>query len=240
MSACIVTGCAAGNGLAIARQLLADGHQVIGVDRVPAPDVPLTCCLAGDVLDAALRVHAFEHALALGHGTVFLVNNAGVTSPEFPQTDATWDFTLDVNLKAPFQWSRTFCEHVSRGQIAAGGIVFIGSLATTMGFPRNPAYQASKSGMTGLARAFAYDLGSYGIRSNCVSPGYIQTAMTQTSFNTPVLHEARKRHMLLGRWGQPEDVANAVSFLCSDKSNYITGINLPVDGGWMVCGLTET
>jgi NAD(P)-dependent dehydrogenase (short-subunit alcohol dehydrogenase family) len=195
--------------------------------------------MVGDVLDPSVRESAFEKALDLGNGTLFLVNNAGVTSPEFPQSDDAWGRTIDINLKAPFQWSRTFGEHVTRGDIRVGGIVFIGSLATAMGFPRNPAYQASKSGVTGLARAFAFDLGSFGIRSNCVSPGYIQTAMTETSYNTRELHEARKRHMLLGRWGQPEDVANAVSFLCSDRASYITGINLPVDGGWMACGLTS-
>jgi NAD(P)-dependent dehydrogenase (short-subunit alcohol dehydrogenase family) len=238
MSACIVTGCAAGNGLAIARQLLADGHEVVGVDRFYPASGPEDWILVGDVLNQITLNQAFERALALADGALFLVNNAGVTSPEFPQSDRAWDMTLDVNLKAPFQWARTYAEHVSRGTVKSGGIVFIGSLATTMGFPRNPAYQASKSGVTGLARAFAYDLGPFGIRSNCLSPGYIQTAMTSTSFNMPELNEARKRHMLLGRWGQPQDVANAVSFLCSEKASYITGVNLPVDGGWMACGLT--
>lgn len=239
MSACIVTGCSAGNGLAIACQLISDGHLVVGVDRSLPNAGPEDWILLGDVLCVSTLNEAFERALAVADGTLFLVNNAGVTSPEFPQSDRTWDVTLDVNLKAPFQWSRTYCEHVTKGAVTSGGIVFIGSLATTMGFPRNPAYQASKSGLTGLARAFAYDLGPFGIRSNCVSPGYITTAMTSTSYNTPALHDARKRHMLLGRWGQPQDVANAVSFLCSEKSSYITGINLPVDGGWMACGLTN-
>jgi len=239
MSSCIVTGCAAGNGLAIARQLQVDGHQVVGVDHIASVNGPEDWLHIGDVLDPAIQRLIFDKALIAGNEVVYLVNNAGVTSPEFPQSDKAWDWTLDVNLKAPFQWSRTFAEHVFSGEITAGGIVFIGSLATTMGFPRNPAYQASKSGLTGLARAYAFDLGPFGIRSNCVSPGYIQTAMTIKSYTTPELHEARKRHMLLGRWGQPQDVADAVSFLCSSKSAYITGVNLPVDGGWMACGLTN-
>jgi NAD(P)-dependent dehydrogenase (short-subunit alcohol dehydrogenase family) len=239
MSSCIVTGCAAGNGLAIARQLIADGHQVVGVDHVVPATGPENWLQVGDVLDPVTRATIFDEALDAGHGVVFLVNNAGVTSPEFPQSDKVWDWTLGINLKAPFQWSRTYAEHVTGGKIKSGGIVFIGSLATTMGFPRNPAYQASKSGLTGLTRAFAFDLGPFGIRSNCVSPGHIQTAMTMKSYSTPELHEARKRHMLLGRWGQPQDVADAVSFLCSSKSAYITGVNLPVDGGWMACGLTN-
>jgi NAD(P)-dependent dehydrogenase (short-subunit alcohol dehydrogenase family) len=238
MSACIVTGCAAGNGLATARQLMADGHHVIGVDRsAPASGIE-PWILVGNVLDVHTMQEAFQRAINLASGTLFLVNNAGVTLPEFPQSDEDWDLTLDVNLKAPFQWARNFASHVINGEILAGGIVFVGSLATTMGFPRNPAYQASKSGINGLTRSYAYDLGSFGIRSNCVSPGYIKTEMTAISYNTPELHEARKRHMLLRRWGEPQDVANAISFLCSDKSTYITGVNLPVDGGWMACGLT--
>ena len=124
-------------------------------------------------------------------------------------------------------------------RITEGGIVFIGSLATTMAFPNNAAYQASKSGVLGLARSFAFDLGRYGIRSNCVSPGYIATAMTSNSYNSPELNAARRKHTLLDRWGQPEDVANGVAFLCEPSSAYITGINLPIDGGWMVCGLIE-
>jgi NAD(P)-dependent dehydrogenase (short-subunit alcohol dehydrogenase family) len=239
MSVCIVTGCAAGNGLAISRQLKVDGHQVIGVDRTHPESGDEEWIVVGDVLNEGTLQLAFERALSVSEGEVYLINNAGVTSPEFPQSDRAWDFTLDVNLKAPFQWTRAYSTHVEQGAIKSGGIVFIGSLATTMGFPRNPAYQASKSGITGLMRAFAYDLGPFGIRSNCLSPGYIQTAMTSKSYNTPELHEARKRHMLLQRWGQPQDVANAVSFLCSDKACYITGINLPVDGGWMACGLTD-
>lgn len=238
MSFAIVTGAAAGNGLAIARKLRADGHTVVGVDRA---DIPKDACqhvLQGSVLDEGLMRQAFELACADG-GPVFLVNNAGITVPGFPQPDEVWEKTLDVNLTAPFRWSRHFGELVVSGRIAAGGIVFIGSLATTMGFPNNAAYQASKSGVLGLTRSFAYDLGKHGIRVNCVSPGYIATAMTSKSYNTPELNAARRKHTLLDRWGQPEDVANGVSFLCSPLASYVTGINLPVDGGWMVCGLIE-
>lgn len=237
-SVAIVTGAAQGNGLAIAQQLRARGHAVIAVDLSPIPADAADETLQGSVLDRDLIHTTFEKALALS-STVYLVNNAGITAGGFPQPDDLWDKTLDVNLTAPFRWSRRYAELVLEGRITVGGIVFIGSLATTMGFPKNAAYQATKSGVTGLTRSFAYDLGPYGIRANCVSPGYIATAMTQTSYNTPGMHEARRKHTLLGRWGQPSDVANAVAFLCDPASAYITGINLPVDGGWMVCGLIE-
>jgi NAD(P)-dependent dehydrogenase (short-subunit alcohol dehydrogenase family) len=238
ISSAIVTGAAAGNGLAIARKLSERGHAVVGVDLAPIPADSCAHIVQGSVLDQSIMDAAFAHALAASH-TVFLVNNAGITSGGFPQPDAVWEKTIDVNLTAPFRWSRRFGELVVSGEIAEGGIVFIGSLATTMGFPANAAYQASKSGVLGLTRSFATDLGRYGIRSNCVSPGYIVTAMTKTSYNTPELNASRRKHTLLDRWGQPEDVSNGVAFLCDPSSTYITGINLPVDGGWMVCGLIE-
>jgi gluconate 5-dehydrogenase len=238
MSAAIVTGAAAGNGLAIAARLRAARHFVVALDRAFIPRQAADCALIGDVLDAALMTDAFNHACAAADGAVFLVNNAGITRPGLPQPDEAWDSTLGVNLTAPFRWAREFSNRVAAGEFREGGIVFIGSLATQLGFPENPAYQASKSGVLGLTRSFAYDLGSKGIRVNCVSPGYIATAMTERSYNDPATNASRRRHMLLGRWGQPEDVANAVAFLCSPDSSYITGINLPVDGGWTACGLT--
>ena len=92
-----------------------------------------------------------------------------------------------------------------------GGIIFLGSLATTMGFPENPSYQAAKCGIVGLTQSFAYDLGKYGIRANCVSPGYIKTNMTKKSYNDERLNKERLSHMLIKRWGEPEDVSNLVN-----------------------------
>ena len=238
-TASIVTGAAAGNGLAIARHLRARGHHVIGVDLAPVPDDAAQERLMGDVNDAGVITSAFERALGVGPGQICLVNNAGVTTSEFPPSDATWARTLDVNLTAPFRWAREFSLHVTEGRIRAGAMVFIGSLATATGFPRNPAYQAAKAGILGLTRSFAYDLGAYGIRVNCVSPGYIRTAMTERSFASPEMNAARRKHTLLGRWGEPGDVAQAVGFLCDPASAYITGVNLPVDGGWLARGLIE-
>jgi NAD(P)-dependent dehydrogenase (short-subunit alcohol dehydrogenase family) len=238
MSSAIVTGAAAGNGLAIAKKLRACGHRVIGVDVAAVPSGTCDEVVCGSVLADSIIEDAFARALAAGP-EVYLVNNAGVTCAGFPQPDDVWETTIAVNLTAPFRWARRYGELVVSEGIKEGGIVFIGSLASSTGFPKNAAYQASKSGVLGLTRSFAYDLGGYGIRSNCVSPGYIATAMTQTSYNTPELNEARKKHTLLNRWGHPEDVAGCVAFLCSKDASYVTGINMPVDGGWLTRGLIE-
>lgn len=237
-STCIVTGAAAGNGFAIAAKLRERGHRVVGVDLVRIAAGCADQIVQGDVLDENVIEAAFAQALD-GCRAVFLVNNAGVTYPGIPQSDAAWQSTISVNLQAPFRWARKFANCVADGKIKEGGIVFIGSLATQLGFPGNPAYQASKAGVLGLTRAFAYDLGGAGIRVNCVSPGYIHTSMTDRSYKDPVLNAAKRRHTLLNRWGEPADVANSVAFLCDPMSSYITGINLPVDGGWMACGLIE-
>ncbi len=239
MPATIVTGAAAGNGLAIARHLQERGHHVIGVDIAPIPGDAAAMRLKGDVLDGAIIAAAYAGALGAGHEEICLVNNAGVTTSEFPPSDATWNRTIGINLTAPFRWTREYADHVAARRIRGGSVVFIGSLATVTGFPKNPAYQASKAGVLGLTRFFAYDLGSYGIRVNCVSPGYIHTAMTARSHSSPELNPARRKHTLLGRWGAPKDVAHAVAFLCGPDSAYITGINLPVDGGWLARGLIE-
>lgn len=213
MSLAIITGAAGGIGSAICKELAEAGHGVIGLDR-------------GDVT-ASFEVERETH----------LVLAAGITREGFGLSG--WDATLANNLTSAFRSASHYGFRLNVGDIREGTITFIGSLATTLGFPNNPAYQASKAALLGLMRAFAYDFGPRGIRVNCVSPGYIEAPMTAGSFADPERRAHIAAHSLLSRWGQPEEVATVVAFLCSDAASYITGQNIMVDGGWSSRGLIE-
>jgi NAD(P)-dependent dehydrogenase (short-subunit alcohol dehydrogenase family) len=181
------------------------------------------------------------HGLPAFNG-LSLVNNAGITLPKrringrewIKYSASDWHKTIQINLTAPFQ----LIELLSPQLITKGrSVVNITSLASHAGFPGNPAYIAAKSGLLGLTRAYAYDFGPYGVKVNSVSPGYIQTSMTQGSFRDREKRENIQHHTSLDRWGHPDDVANCVQFLISDASNYITGTDVRVDGGWLSHGL---
>jgi NAD(P)-dependent dehydrogenase (short-subunit alcohol dehydrogenase family) len=105
-------------------------------------------------------------------------------------------------------------------------------LGAELGFAGNPSYQISKAGLRQMTKALAKDWGAFGIRVNNLCPGYIQTSMTQKSFDDPILHAARKNKTVLGRWGKSEDLVGPAIFLLSEASSYITGTDLYVDGGW--------
>ena len=108
-----------------------------------------------------------------------------------------------------------------------------------MGFPKNPAYVASKGGLKMLTKSLAKDLGKYGIRVNNLGPGYFVTNMTKNSYKNKKLKLAREKHTLLGRWGKISDLVGPCVFLSSDASEYVTGQDLYVDGGWTANGLIE-
>jgi len=239
MAFCIVTGSSSGNGFAIAKSLRDRNHQVCGIDIELPTSNNCSKFIKGDVSDMKIIEESFEIFQKSKQEELFLINNAGITNSSFPHHEKDWDKTLEINLKAPFLWSNFYLKRVINKKIKKGGIIFIGSLATFMGFPKNPSYQASKCGIIGLTNSFAYDLGEYGIRVNCVSPGYIKTNMTKLSYENETLNKIRQKHMILKRWGEPQDIANLVCFLCSEDSSYITGANIPVDGGWHIRGMVE-
>jgi 3-oxoacyl-[acyl-carrier protein] reductase len=158
-----------------------------------------------------------------------LVNNAGITRDTLiaRMTDEEWQEVIDTNLRGTFNTCRAVARKMLRRR--AGAIVNLTSVVGVHGNPGQANYAASKAGIIGLTKALARELGSRGVRVNAVAPGYIATELTN------VLSEEIRGAILgntpMGRLGDPEDVAAAVRFLCSDEAAFITGDVLLVDGG---------
>jgi 3-oxoacyl-[acyl-carrier protein] reductase len=158
-----------------------------------------------------------------------LVNNAGVTRDTLiaRMSDDDWQTVIDTNLRGTFNTSRAVSRKMMRRR--SGAIVNLSSVVGIHGNPGQANYAASKAGIIGLTKALARELGSRGVRVNAIAPGYITTELTD------VLNDEQRGLILgntpLGRLGEPEDVAGAVRFLCSDDAAFITGEVLLVDGG---------
>jgi NAD(P)-dependent dehydrogenase (short-subunit alcohol dehydrogenase family) len=239
----IVTGTSSGNGRAIAEAFQAAGARVYGVDkkqnqlaskrgrRLLTEEV---CC---DVTNKQELTKIVDFVLEQEGKIDILVNNAGITlgAETLSYPDLLWDKTYEVNLKAPFVLSKMVANVMKN--TGGGSIINITSLNAEMAFPNNPAYVAMKGGLKQLTKSLALDLGKYGIRVNNIGPGYIKTKMTEKSWSDPKTNEARKKKTVLGRWGNPSDLAGPAIFLASPASSYITGQDIYVDGGWLIKGL---
>jgi len=174
-----------------------------------------------------------EAATALGRADI-LVNNAGIIkrNEAIDFTPDEWDAVMNVNLRTLFFLSQAFARHiVAEGK--SGKIINIASLLTFQGGIRVPSYTASKSGVGGLTKALANEWAKHGINVNAIAPGYFETN------NTAALQADEKRNTEIlgripaGRWGKPADLGGAAVFLASEASDYVQGITLPVDGGWL-------
>jgi 3-oxoacyl-[acyl-carrier protein] reductase len=158
-----------------------------------------------------------------------LVNNAGVTRDGLiaRMSDDDWREVIDTNLGGVFHT----CRAVARGMMKrrSGAIVNVSSIVGLHGNPGQTNYSASKAGIIGFTKALARELGTRGVRANVVAPGYVDTRLTQAIAEH--MRELMLANTPLGRFGQPEDVAGAVRFLCSDEASFITGEVLLVDGG---------
>jgi len=232
----IVTGAGRGNGHAIATGLSQYGATVYGLDLAfAAGESPFTLVHC-DLTDERAVTTALGTIVAANRPLDGLVNNAGISlPPENCYSRETFERTMAVNALAPLRLSWMTAEIMKRQ--SSGAIVNITSLGAVVGFPNNPAYQASKAALRQITKAMAVDYGQYGIRVNSISPGYMRTDMTKGTFNDPEARAIRSQRMILDRWGEPTDLVGACLFLLSDASAYVTGIDLPVDGGWLAKGL---
>jgi len=224
----LVTGGNRGIGLAIAKVLQAQGAQVIVTYRSGIPPEGFI----GVHMDVTSTesVDAGFIQIERNYGVPeIVVANAGITRDTLVMRMSDEDFTdvLDTNLSGAFRVAR----RATRGllKLKRGRLIFLGSVVGSVGSAGQINYAASKAGLIGLARSFARELGSRGITSNVVAPGFVETDMTFE------LEEKRRAEIVasvpLGRFCSAEEIAGVVAFLASEKASYITGAVIPVDGG---------
>ena len=239
----IVTGSRRGIGKVIALRLAKAGANVV------VSDINIDDCnkvveeiktIGGNALAVKADISNPEEVKNVVKSTVkrfgkvdILVNNAGVYMQK-PFTDVAeqdFDKILDINLKGVFLCSKAVVpEMIKQGK---GKIINITSIAGQVGFANSSAYCASKGAIINLTRELALELAQYKINVNAIGPGVIETAMTKDLLKDEATKETLLANIPLNRIGKPEDIANAALFLASDNADYITGITLFVDGGWL-------
>lgn len=239
----IVTGASRGIGRAIALRLAREGRHVVAVARSQGPLDQLVAEIttaggkatarACDLADFA-AVTAMIEGVAKDLGRIdILVNNAGITRDNLilRMSDDEWDDVVNTNLKAVFVACRAAARPMMRGKF--GRIVNIASTSGLVGNAGQANYAAAKSGLTGLTKTIARELGGKGITANVVAPGFIQTDMTK-DLPADVLDKVRAS-MAVKTLGVPEDIAACVAYATSDDAGYLTGQTIAVDGGMTMC-----
>lgn len=245
---CLVTGGGSGLGRAIAERFGAEGARVAVVGRradALAQTVATieaaggeACAIASDITLPESAAGCVRDALARWGRIDVLVNNAGavIRKPCAEMTIEEWDRVMDINLRAVF----LMCHEVLPHMIAGGGgsIVNIASVSAARGQPSACSYSASKAGVCNFARSIANDYGRHGIRANNILPGLVETELSRSRLRPgetweEVVAAQFLHHYPLGRIGAPADIANAALFLASDEASWISGVDLPVDGGYM-------
>lgn len=239
----IVTGASRGIGRAIALRLARDGRHVVAVARSEGPlnELVAEITAAGgkatakpcDLSDHA-AVTAMIESVASELGRIdVLVNNAGITRDNLilRMSDDEWDDVINTNLKAVFVACRAAARPMMKGKF--GRIVNIASTSGLVGNAGQANYAAAKSGLTGLTKTIARELGGKGITANVIAPGFIQTDMTA---NLPAeVIDKVKAAMAVKTLGTPDDIAAAVAYATSDEAGYLTGQTIAVDGGMTMC-----
>lgn len=239
----VVTGGRRGIGLAIVETLTRRGAEVVMADRTIDESTKVAEVVAEDcqcrVKAMPVDVTDLDSVNAMIDGALkefgkidILVNNAGVTRDTLimRMTESDWDFVLDVNLKGVWNCCKAVVRPMMKQRY--GRIVNISSVSGLAGQAGQTNYSASKAGVIGLTKALAREVASRNITVNAVAPGFIPTALTNDL--PQELKDTMMKMIPVGRWGKPEEVAAAVSFLASDEASYITGQVLSIDGGMMM------
>jgi NAD(P)-dependent dehydrogenase (short-subunit alcohol dehydrogenase family) len=227
-SLALVTGGNRGIGLAIAKALKSAGHEVVVTYRSGPAPVGFNSVLM-DVTSTESVDSAFDSIESQWGVPEIIVANAGITKDGLVMrmSDADFEDVINANLTGAFRVAR----RATRGllKLKRGRLIFVGSVVGALGSAGQVNYASSKSGLIGMARSFAREIGSRGITANVIAPGFVETDMTAT------LDEKRRSEISgsvpLGRFCSAEEIANVVAFIASPQASYITGALIPVDGG---------
>jgi NAD(P)-dependent dehydrogenase (short-subunit alcohol dehydrogenase family) len=239
---CVVTGGGGGIGRAVASSLARAGAQVAAIDldergleatRAELRELGrghiVTRCDTSSIDSVAAASETIEKALG---PCGVLVNTAAVLRPGGLEnlSLAEWNAVLSVNLTGYFLCAQIFGRHMRK--LGRGSLVHVASIAGSHAQGQSGAYSVSKAGVVMLSRQLASEWGPQGIRSNVVSPGMVKTPMSQSFYDTPGVTERRTAVVPARRIGMPQDIADAILFLASDRSSYVNGDEITVDGGY--------
>ena len=235
----IITGGGTGIGLATAHAFYQEGAKIIlfgrrkeklekAVEKLGASAM----IVQGDMTNNNDLDQLINETLHNFKKIDILVNNAGLFngSPLHEISDSQWDEIMDINIRSVFQLTRRVLPVMLSQKY--GNIIHISSILGLIAVPEVAAYNVSKGALNQFSRSIAVEYGSSGIRSNSICPGLIATDMTADLMKDTELMKEWSKEYPIGRFGKPEDVANACLYLASDESSFVTGITLPVDGGF--------
>ena len=236
----LVTGASRGIGRSIATTLAKNGITVIGTATSDSGAEAITEYLKefggrGVALNVndKVNIDAVVKDIALNDGDItILVNNAGITKDGLlmRMKEEDWDEVLDTNLKSVFLLVKAAIRGMTKAKF--GRIINVASVVGFMGNAGQVNYSAAKGGMIAMTKCLAKEFGSRNVTANCVAPGFIQTDMTDKLPED--VRDAYIKNIPLGRFGQVEDIANAVKYLASDEAGYVTGSTIHVNGGMYV------
>lgn len=242
----LVTGGGAGLGEAMCRLFAARGWSVLVTDIDDAAAEAVAASLGGaatawacDVSSTRSVERALERANQITGRIDCLVNNAGTIhpAPSHQISDADWETLIGVHLGGTFRMARAALPLLARSRTPA--VVNVSSVCAARGFPGRLSYAAAKAAIEAVTRTLAVEWALIGVRVNAVAPGFVLTAASQKLYESGGADiKSRERLIPLGRFGRPEEIAEAVLWLGSDASSYVTGQVLAVDGGYLVDGRT--
>jgi NAD(P)-dependent dehydrogenase (short-subunit alcohol dehydrogenase family) len=237
----IVTGGGSGMGLAASKLFSSEGATVVIVDikaetaQSAAKAVETAggkaFAVQGDVADKDMAQQTVKDVVSRYGRVDILLNNAGIATIQPAEVYTEWERILGVNLNAPFYWSQAAA---SQSMIAnkKGAIVNIASLAAMVAYPGDVGYIAGKAGVLGLTRSLAVEWAKHNIRVNCICPGFTDTQIIKDMEKIdPNRFIERRKRIPMARAARPEEMADAMAYLSSDQSSYVTGSVLNVDGG---------